>query len=294
MKNLKLKTLLALTLSLTTTSAALAGNIQSNGLHLRGDYFLDKKTKLVRMNIRLENSELKYSMRGQTLPVGEFSLVSTTNVNFNNVRITKSLQAHPERSEEIQNEGVLTIYPLERHANNMVLAGISVSGMYENGLFDAGIAWNELNFDSRRSYGELDYDTFDGYYTPRSMSLGPYAIRSANNDGYAFNLDDARGQNMLWTSFVMGELKVRGQIQYSDVEESHTERRCSRDSDGDEHCHNETVTEVVATTGHMHWYISKNDGGRLVLAEPNSALTTDDHKVQALMAWIELMTYEWR
>jgi hypothetical protein len=281
---------MAMVAVVTLVSTASADPI--NGMHLRGTFTKDNRHSQVGYHLRLGDERLAFTLEGATVAIPQFTLISEIHADMSGVAARKvGYVGGVPRAESLVNTGGVVIYPSERHFNAH-LVGVPVTGTLVQGIFDDGIWFDGINAGGHASRGNMDYSPWSGYYIPSAdLSFAGYAIRSANSDGYILNYDSAMGQNIFYVSMRFGALLVRGQIQFSDVVEEHEERHCSRDSDGDEDCHTETVREVVSTTGNVHLYVSAANGRPLDVDAPGSEGASEP-ALRAFLAWLQVVAHD--
>jgi len=245
----------------------------------------DNRAEHVSYDLKVGNDFSQYTVSGSTDPNQG---IYQTDSDYRGVEVRKRTNEDGlTRITAYDNLGISKIFPRKRMLENVKLAGIPIEGHSVKKMFTGSLVMDNLKVDGEAAKGKLFYNVFSGTYKCPTgpCTFGKYPIASTLPDSkIIMNYDHFINQNRMRVSMKFGSLNLTGNIKFTDTEVTHVDT----DSDGD----TTTSTEVTATKGCFNVDIKKADGTPLNLAKFGQADTKDDEQVRALIAWLELMSYD--
>jgi hypothetical protein len=237
--------------------------------------------EFVNFGLTLGNDFSQYQMNGSSNP--DQGLYQT-DADYSGVALRKVTNENGlTRIQPIDNSGTVQVYPRKRKMNDVVLAGVPVSGYSVAKMFTGSLDMNQLEVGGAAAKGKLFYNVFTGSYScpAGSCAFGPYAIRSSQSGSkVVLNYDNFINSNRMRVSMKFGDLVLDGNIKFTD-----TTKTTQIDEDS-------SVTSVTSTQGCFNVSVTKADGSKLNLAAYGEKETEDDKAARHLLAWLQLMTYD--
>ncbi len=241
----------------------------------------DNRAENVTYELKVGNDFSNYSVKGSTDPNQG---IYRTDSDYRGVEVTKITNEDGlTRITPYDNVGTVKIYPRKRMLENAKLAGIPIEGHSVAKLFTNSLVMENLKVNGEQASGKLGYNIFTGTYkcTKKNCKFGKYAIASTEpNSTTVLNYDHFINQNRMRVTMKFGDLKLNGNIKFTDNKVTHT------DSDGG------STTEVTATKACFNVDVKKADGTPLDFAKFGKADTRDDEQVRHVIAWLQLNVYD--
>ena len=258
-------------------------------ISLNGTIFTSNKSAILQFDFTLGNPQIYYSIKGSTRSTSGWA---TDVLDYGTIRVDKHLKTADGRiiSELLKNNGIMKAVRGKRTLEDMTLANMKISGMFSHGRIDDGLWFSGLVVDGSNSAGALDYNSYNGHYTPEDgCSFGDCKIGSRPGKT-ALDYDNSvfTSTNLFDVALEFGDLIVTGKINFSDVMDT----TISLNTDSEDTLVPSVQQAVAATTGHINLDIVRKDGKPFALSHPNGKPTVDDGQLRKLVAFLELMAYD--
>lgn len=269
--------------------AVLAGAFVAGTGHsttLTGNVFKSNIQENVTYDLSLGDIANRYDIKGA---LSTRKGLIKSGLDFSFIKVYRSEQTADGRlfQQSLPNAGNLIVYFRQRKSENLILAGLPITGKFLQGFLDDGIFFDGLTVDNKKSTGVLDYNDLNGHYNAKNASFGDAKITGANGSA-VMDYDSYIGKNSMVVNMLFGSLRVEGMINFTDTV-SHSKWT---DADGEEH-ESETVT---AANGAINLKVTRKDGSEILLAPIATGAplpsSSEDADVKKLIAFFELFCFD--